>query len=222
MKYFFGLFVALILWVSVVYAQTGGCGTVVTPEVIATERIFQKKIRENLSTMTDEPIYIRITPHIVRNGNGMGGLDEAVVRRAVDELNADLGQKMNVFFYICEFKYIDSYEYYIFDKSEEAKLVKEHNVLNTVNVYFVGKASYFGYPVCGYSAFPTADEVTNQMQATVIENSCMQFRTLLPHELGHFFNLFHTFETINGKELVNGSNCTTAGTSFVIPKLIQC
>gem|GEM_PF-254612 len=207
MKYFFGLLVALFSWVSLAFAQTGGCGTVVTPEVMASERYFQKKIRENLSAMTDEPIYIRITPHIVRRDDGTGGLDEAVVRRAVDELNADLGQKIKVFFYICEFNYINSNKYYDFMAEEKPAIIAENNVLNTVNVYFVGRL----YSACGYSAYPTTDEIVNQRQATFIENDCMEFRVLLPHELGHFFYLYHTFETMNGKELVNGSNCTIAG-----------
>ncbi|GAB3492649.1 hypothetical protein GCM10027341_07000 [Spirosoma knui] len=35
---------------------------------------------------------------------------------------------------------------------------------------------------------------------------------LLPHEVGHYFNLMHTFDYGGtGKELVNGSNCSTAG-----------
>ena len=29
--------------------------------------------------------------------------------------------------------------------------------------------------------------------------------------MGHFFGLYHTFETSNGVELVNESNCVTAG-----------
>ncbi|GAB3559201.1 M43 family zinc metalloprotease [Spirosoma fluminis] len=35
---------------------------------------------------------------------------------------------------------------------------------------------------------------------------------LLPHEVGHYFNLMHTFDFGGtGKKLVNGSNCSTAG-----------
>ena len=37
------------------------------------------------------------------------------------------------------------------------------------------------------------------------------FSTGLIHEIGHMFGLPHTHETGNGKELVNGSNCTVAG-----------
>ncbi|MBK9047683.1 MAG: hypothetical protein IPL74_13565 [Bacteroidetes bacterium] len=33
----------------------------------------------------------------------------------------------------------------------------------------------------------------------------------LAHELGHYLGLYHTHETSNGVEYVNGSNCGTAG-----------
>ncbi len=33
----------------------------------------------------------------------------------------------------------------------------------------------------------------------------------LAHEMGHYFNLFHTHEIIFGEEGANGSNCRTAG-----------
>jgi len=35
--------------------------------------------------------------------------------------------------------------------------------------------------------------------------------TTFPHEVGHYFDLFHTHETAYGRECVDGSNCTTAG-----------
>lgn len=36
-------------------------------------------------------------------------------------------------------------------------------------------------------------------------------RNLFFHEFGHYFGLYHTFETYFGVELVNGSNCSVAG-----------
>lgn len=33
----------------------------------------------------------------------------------------------------------------------------------------------------------------------------------MPHEIGHYLNLYHTFDAVGGNELVDGSNCATAG-----------
>jgi len=31
------------------------------------------------------------------------------------------------------------------------------------------------------------------------------------HEFGHYFSLYHTHDSVGGKELVNGSNCGYTG-----------
>ena len=43
-------------------------------------------------------------------------------------------------------------------------------------------------------------------------NGCANNGSTLPHEVGHFYGLPHTHD--QGNELVNGSNCATAGDNF--------
>ncbi len=44
-----------------------------------------------------------------------------------------------------------------------------------------------------------------------MNNSSAEDGATIAHEMGHYFGLLHTHETANGTELVNGTNCGTAG-----------
>jgi hypothetical protein len=86
-----------------------------------------------------------------------------------------------------------------------------NNVADEINMYFVQASP----GLCGYYA-PWLDCVC-------IIGSCGQpGGTTITHELGHFFSLPHTFNGWEGGntpgpaqlELVNGSNCQTAGDYF--------
>jgi len=44
-----------------------------------------------------------------------------------------------------------------------------------------------------------------------LDKDCASNGSTLTHELGHSFSLLHTHSSSNGEELVNGSNCSSAG-----------
>ncbi len=94
-----------------------------------------------------------------------------------------------------------------FDKSEEP-LLAPYETPNVINVYFFAAVTSGGNPVCGYSYLPpSADRV-------VIRKSCFDDNEVFLHEMGHYLSLYHTHgksNTVRTDELVNGSNCQTAG-----------
>jgi hypothetical protein len=116
------------------------------------------------------------------------------------------------FFYTPGIDYIDDDNFYFgLDTLEEINALRTTNVVpNAINVYFANDPTIQGYSsICGISSF-----TTSPVQGIVMNNDCTGVPSnpsTYPHELGHYFDLFHTHETAFGVELVNGSNCGTAG-----------
>ena len=126
----------------------------------------------------------------------------------VDILNdAFSGAKMRFFKHSINF--IDNDEYYILENDFERRSITSNNISNVINVYCVSSNGILG------SIGTYTPDILNIMgydldQCIIMINN-KSLTSALPHEFGHFFNLFHTFDTTFGQECPNGSNCNTAG-----------
>lgn len=87
--------------------------------------------------------------------------------------------------------------------SSDSIAIAANQVTNAINVYYVN-----GSNIGGRSNFPSGDRNMNWM---FVRNGVWQKGETLIHEMGHYLNLYHTFTTFYGTELVNGSNCSTHG-----------
>lgn len=206
------------------------CGTTATAEdfEIAMARIKRdRKNRElNLEAQeqeppTDAPYYIPLTIHIVRNSKGNGGLALSALNRAMVDLNR-LWQPVGVQFFIYgNIDYINDSTHYNLpggdSKAEQAArdaLRLTNPVPNTVNVYFTnidglnGQSSRSNKPIQGVlmniNAVGTIDD-----PSTPDDNEYNP--STFAHEIGHYFDLFHTHETVYGVECPSASNCVEAG-----------
>lgn len=95
---------------------------------------------------------------------------------------------------------------------DHGEIAAMYDVPNTINVYYAievtGSVDICGYATRGDMTVPTK---TPQRDAIYIKKLCAGGITLT-HELGYYFGLYRTFESnANGAELVDGSNCATAG-----------
>ncbi len=156
------------------------------------------------------PYCIPIVAHIVRRTNGTGGLSLAQLDQGIADANV-LYQNTGMVFQLLSVDYIDDDDYFfnINTTAEIDALLGENVVADAVNAYFTPNLSNEGGGLCGRGSFTTSTP-----QGIAMNNGCMgtsDNTSSFPHELGHFFDLFHTHETAFGAELVDGSNCGTAG-----------
>jgi len=124
----------------------------------------------------------------------------------MQDLNNAFVQVGITFFQHGSIDYINSdYYYNCPDVQSRRDSLRQVNVVaNTINVYF---SNFDG--LCGQSSYP-ADAI----QGILINNPCAGVNSnpsTFPHEVGHYFNLYHTHETDFGVECPSGSNCSTAG-----------
>lgn len=207
-----GLLTAFILLTFAAAASADDwCGTRVLPEDVPYVRALQE------SGVYDPPewpvgaLYVPLTLHVVRDSNGNGGLSDERLVRALDDANLYYANGGIRFCWPGPTDYIDDDDFYFnIDTMAEIDALRQTNVVpNTVNIYFTENLAYEGGPICGISSFTFSD-----VQGIVIANGCTatdENHSTFSHEIGHYFDLFHTHETAFGDECADGSNCDTAG-----------
>jgi len=191
--------------------KNASCGTELTAEDIAEfrARTLEPKFDPFLSA-PPAPYCIPVVAHIVRRDNGTGGLPLSQLDQAMIDLNVGYANTGMVF-YLVDILYIDDTDHYenINSDADIDALISESPVADVINVYFTEVLQKAGNGLCGRGSFTTSTP-----QGIAMANDCSGTSwnpSTFPHEVGHFFDLFHTHETANGDELVDGSNCGSAG-----------
>ena len=190
------------------------CGTIMSPiDIEIAKNRSSYESGSELSSVTmgilealKAPVGIPLAIHVVRYSDGTGGLDKDRVGQAVADTNANYASVKMSFFMDGGIHYINSDKYYSIDNMGEADTLRNtYNIPNRLNIYFVNYA--MGY--CGFSAYSWYG-----VQGIIVANGCAGLPSnpsTVPHEIGHYFDLFHTHELVYGMELANGTNCSTAG-----------
>jgi uncharacterized repeat protein (TIGR01451 family) len=167
----------------------------------------------NLNVIT----YVPIRPHIIRRSNGTGGMTLDKLANVIANTNRYyLNNNSGIQFYLAGTNpdYIDNDNLYDGFPAYDESSVNGRDAANALNQYYVHTFTNPG--VAGYAYFPS-----NNVQSTrsfILDEDDEQDmgNRLIPHELGHNFNLIHTFGklSVGTNELVtrgNGANCMTAG-----------
>ncbi|MBI1288366.1 MAG: hypothetical protein GC178_12410 [Flavobacteriales bacterium] len=150
-----------------------------------------------------------VVVHIVRDSLGQANVTESAIQAEVDAANA-LWSNICVSFEICEFNYIDNFQWDTLDAVggvEWNQMLTAYHQEYRINVFYV---QHIINPP-GVAGFADLGGITNTQGGGIC---IVKPGGALTHEMGHYWGLPHTFETGNGVELVDGSNCQTAGDGF--------
>ncbi|QJD79214.1 GEVED domain-containing protein [Spirosoma rhododendri] len=190
------------------------CGTVsLTPaqrkllEGAAAQAVAQRQADASAPTGIT---YVPIRPHILRRSDGTGGYSLTSLNNVIALTNRYYKPAGIQFFFAGTTPdYVDDDALYAsFESGASESVIATRNAANALNLYYIQAFSNPG--MGGYSYFPANDVRSTQSFIRVGSDDDLGNR-LIPHELGHIFNLIHTFDTSNGYEQVSGGNCKSAG-----------
>ncbi len=167
---------------------------------------FQIKKAQNNKAFTGIT-YVPIRPHILRRSDGTGGMSVASLNKVMGLANKYfMLNNSGVQFYLAGTApdYIDDDTGY-----NAATIPNGRDATNALNMYFTPSGG-------GYAYYPYDDVYATRSVIGTSGGDDYTGGYLIPHELGHNFNLIHTFEgnSSTTAELVTrgaGANCSYAG-----------
>ena len=193
----------------------------IAQKLIQQYRDYSKQNQANAIGM----VYIAIKPHFVRTDAGITTLNMASLNNAIATCNQYF-INAGIQFYLCGTpantpNYINKTAMYDWNTLafNRDSITTANNVNNAHNIYFSNNLGGAG----GFSFGMTQNKTNNR---TFVLNGQTDDNKTLPHELGHYFNLAHTFNnassnTLSNRELVTrnaaeiapriSANCSSTG-----------
>lgn len=168
--------------------------------------MFSQSYRERGTTLTCVDRTFSVHAHLVTDSLGSTGITSQVIQDALNFTNS-LFEPICIQFELCDLDVLPNYRFDTLSRQEEfPELLSKYNDEFRINIFFVSLIRDQFIP--DQWGFTTRNGINLYENGgiAIVKNDI--FRAL-PHEMGHFFGLFNTYE--GGDELVNGSNCLTAG-----------
>ncbi|HMG16265.1 MAG TPA: hypothetical protein VK590_12495 [Saprospiraceae bacterium] len=148
-----------------------------------------------------------IAVHFVKDSTGDTFVSEDSLLAYIGVVNK-LFKPICASFELCSIDTLSYYEYdFISDEKENSKMQKIFNKKFRINLYVVNHVKKSLPEFCGLATFKG---ITHMFDGDIIAEKKCTNGLFMCHIFGHYFGLQHTSFNTN-TELVNGSNCTTAG-----------
>jgi hypothetical protein len=145
--------------------------------------------------------------YIIKDSLDSYGVTPAQIDQAIALLDSAF-RPINLQFHVCSINYIENYQFNFLGSSNEAELTGTSQTKDVINIYLATFVfDQFQNSVKGYTHMPASDKNCIFLDKAYITGS------ELLHQMGHFFNLYHTYETIFGnvKERVTRVDCDVTG-----------
>ncbi len=218
MRYLFTVVVVLFSFSNAARASNGGCGTVKPANHQFYTSELQRSILNPQRADRAAVRYVPVAYHIVAKDNGTGGITVNKVLQTHCMLNIGFEQP-EIYFYISSIDTIsDDLLWAMSDGSGGTDFslgynaFRNYNLSNVVNVYITGQLPQ----LCGFATFPNTAPAGGGLFLSA--SCCGTDEQTIPHEMGHYLNLDHTFNQTNPVEYVTRTagvrNCTTKGDGF--------
>lgn len=165
-----------------VISQT--CGTTPTTDVVRYMKTIDRADTRDLKVaqgILDIPYQL----HIVRRTDGTGNISVKEVTQYVQAVN-ELYLSANLRLVpLGEVNYVDADHFFDFQITDENSLAKSRDVTNALNIYCLNsiEGGYYGYTY--HPSKSRASRLFMSVEGFVNGST-------FPHELGHFFGLYHT------------------------------
>lgn len=190
--------IIILLFISNILFSQEVCATPNNINVELEKMVNEKKMAYR-GDISKKSFCVNIHFKIVRNSQGVGGINTNSLQRIIDELNLYYNPH-NIYFNNIGFEYINDSRFVNMKYISEANtLLKMRNRDDAINYYIVDSFGIYNgmaLQIPSHSLVVIKDRV---------------FTSTSSHEVGHCLGLYHTFETHFCKEKIDGSNCSTCG-----------
>lgn len=205
-RYFFLFFLFYFTHLSDVSSQEFVCGTDEPTQQEYMNQLRSKSQINSSSRQTNYSIPIHIIVVRDDNGNNPSGYNLASIDNVINSVNSHFTNGMS--FYRCEETFKNSSQYYNINKTANESPYPLFHVSDAINLYVVNSIIGAG----GFAFFPNSVSSSNQI--VLYPNNISSL--ILAHELGHYFDLFHTFSPVSGINCTGTpvgltENCNTSG-----------
>lgn len=160
----------------------------------------------------DKDLIIDIVFHIIHLEDRSDSFDSSILQGIVDDLNI-MFMDAKIEFNLSNINHIYENTFFNHIKNNNDYHLNKYYKEKVINIFVVNKIYKFASgekkEIGGYAFYPWTSDLKKQ-GILVIRKSNLKYSTF-PHEFGHLFGLYHTHETGAGVELVDGSNCSSAG-----------